>query len=186
MAKTKYASLGEFVKIVIPRQFLRCGYPLSIKDIMNQEFEEIEAACRRMVAALENRAAPEIHQATPDEWGSLLVAANPVSTTSATVHGMICAAIAAYRLEQRNFGGNMRAIVENDEFVPFSVGELWVVTEKRFVKTGKRYPSWSSEDDYEPGGLEGEQTHCVYTVKRNGVIAKILSKNCERLLPVSI
>ena len=179
MAKTKYAVPGEFVKIGTPKQFVRCGYPLSIKDVMNEEFEEIESACQRMFAALENRPAPNPPKPSLCEWELVLVK-NKAPIMSATVHGMICAAIAAHRLEQRNFGGNVRLIIENDEYAPFAVGELWVVTKKQFVKTGK-VSLVVIYDDYEPGGLEGERTHCIYTVKRNGRSAKILAAHCERL-----
>ena len=62
----------------------------------------------------------------------------------------------------------------------FEAGELWKVTGKRLVKTGKRYPATCyREDDYEPGGLEGEQTHCVYSVEKGFHKSKILAAHCE-------
>lgn len=185
--RNKYARIGEFVKIVTPKEFVRCGYPLSIKDVMNQQFEEIEKDCQRMFAALENK--PISVESLKMETGAKSFFSIPViqvaevSNMSATVHGMLCAAIAAYRLEQQNYGGNVRVIVEQDG--PFEVGQLWVVTGKRLVKTGKRYPSsnyysfYSGEYDYEPGGLENEQTHCVYSVQRHGQKFKILAAHCE-------
>jgi hypothetical protein len=184
--RKKYARIGEFVKIVTPKEFVRCGYPLSIKDVMNQQFEEIEKDCARMFAALEHKPLP-LETVPPKEdelnFGFSALAVKEVSNMSATVHGMLCSAIAAYRLEKQNYGGNIRSIVEKDG--PFAVGQQWVVTKKSLVKTGKRYPSCSyrssydGEWDYEPGGLEGEQTHCVYSVQRNRTKSKILAANCE-------
>jgi hypothetical protein len=93
---------------------------------------------------------------------------------------MLCAAIAAYRLEQQNFGGNIRSITERDGIC--DPGATAVVIKKSLVKTGKRYPAYSyREDDYEPGGLENEQTHCVYTVQKNNFKFKILAAHCELL-----
>lgn len=185
--KRKYAAVGESVRIVTPRQFIRCGYPLSIKDVMNRESLEIEQDFERVFAALENKAAlkPSAPESTSD-WLEGLAAASIVgaSSASATVHGMLCAAIAAYRLEKQNFGGDSRRIIE-DGSGPFECGQVWKVTAKRFVKTGKRYASWGGQDsytgewDYEPGGLEGEQTHCVYSVERLSHAAKILAVHCE-------
>ena len=110
--------------------------------------------------------------------GFSVLAVKEVSSMSATVHGMLCAAIAAYRLEQQNFGGNVRSIVERDGIC--DAGEIVVVIKKSLVKTGKRYPaSCYRDDDYEPGGLKNEQTHCVYTVQKNNFKFKILAAHCE-------
>jgi hypothetical protein len=187
--RKKYAAIGEQVRIVTPKEFVRCGYPLTIKIIMEQQFEEIEKDCARMFAALEKKPAPP----TPSEpglvtdWGFTIpgVQVSDIPAMSATVHGMLCAAIAAYRLEQQNFGGNIRLIVERDGVC--DPGDLAVVIKKSLVKTGKRIASWGGQDqrtgewDYEPGGLENEQTHCVYTVQKNNFKFKILAEHCELL-----
>ena len=182
--RPKYARIGEFVKIVTPKEFVRCGYPLTIKLVMEQQAEEIEKDCARMFAALEKKLAPVEEPEAQDEPGFFSLRLSEVtSAMSATVHGMLCSAIAAYRLEQQNYGGSIRAIVEQDG--PFEAGELWKVTGKSFVKTGKRYPasisqsSYSGEWDCEPGGLEDEQTHCVYSVQKDSFKSKILAVHCE-------
>jgi hypothetical protein len=183
--RKKYAALGQFVRVITPKEFVRCGYPLTIKIVMEQQFEEIEKDCARMFAALERKPAPVEEPQTSSVFGfSPAVLAIPgIQIMSATVHGMLCAAIAAYRLEQQCYGGNVRSIVEQNG--PFEVGQLWMVTGKRLVKTGKRFPSrsyysaYSGEYDYEPGGLENEQTHCVYSVQKGSLKSKILAANCE-------
>jgi hypothetical protein len=182
--RKKYAAIGEFVKIVTPKEFVRCGYPLTIKLVMEQQAEEIEKDCARMFAALEKKPEPVEEPEAQDEPGFFSLRLSEVSATmSPTVHGMLCSAIAAYRLEQQNYGGSIRAIVEQDG--PFEAGELWVVTNKSLVKTGKRFPSWGGQDlrtgewDYEPGGLENEQTHCVYSVQKDSFKSKILAVHCK-------
>jgi len=180
--RRKYAAIGEFVKIVTPKEFVRCGYPLTIKLVMEQQFEEIEKDCARMFAALEKKLAPPEEPPTETEFafGFTAVPVSGCSNMSATVHGMLCAAIAAYRLEQQNFGGSIRSITERDGVC--YPGDTVTVIKKSLVKTGKRYPASSyREDDYEPGGLENEQTHCMYTVQKNNFKFKILAAHCELL-----
>src|SRR5580658_7730138 len=101
MKRGKYAAIGESVKIVTPRQFIRCGYPLSIKDVMNRDFQEIEEDFARVFAALENRPLLEKESGGEANRGIdwRLKVTSEQSSASATVHGMLCAAIAAYRLE---------------------------------------------------------------------------------------
>ncbi|MFZ3343359.1 MAG: hypothetical protein WA213_20950 [Terriglobales bacterium] len=190
MKNTKYAVVGELVTIVTPLEFVRCGYPLSIKGIMCDQFEEIEKDCDRMFAALERKPMPPevsepnlADESSVDSWLKALPASGN-SNMSATVHGMLCAAAAAFRLEKANFGGKERRIFEKDG--RFEAGEVWTVIGRKMVKTGVRYPSrvyrdsWPGEIDYEPGGLEGEKSHCVYRVKRNGHEAYILASNTSR------
>ena len=179
--RRKYAAIGEFVKIVTPKEFVRCGYPLTIKLVMEQQFEEIEKDCARMFAALEKKPLPVEVDPTAEAGNGLVFFAVPDGPLmSATVHGMLCAAIAAYRLEQQNFGGDVRSITERDW--PFAFDQPWLVIKKSFVKTGTRYPAASyHDDDYEPGGLENEQTHCVYSVQNGIYKSKILAANCELL-----
>ena len=181
----KYAVIGDYVRVVTPKQFVRCGYPLSIRDIMIRDCREIEADFERVFAALENRTLPEpLPESTQEKLDWIFDFKSTVhSSTSATVHGMLCSAIAAYRLEKENFGGNVRSIVEIDGV--FEQGQIWKVVSKKFVKTGTRFSghvyqdSWTRESDYEPGGLDDEKTHCVYTVERFNRKSKILAAHCE-------
>jgi len=181
--KSKYAAIGSSVRVVTPKQFVRCGYPLSIKMVMDRDFQEIERDCIRMFCALENRPTPEPEPVHAKEWDFQSLHISQGVNMSATVHGMICSAIAAYRLEKENFGGGERQIVEVDGV--FEKDQIWTVVDKKFVKTGKRYPSWGGIDsstgewDYEPGGLEDEKTYCVYTVTQFSGQYKILAQHCE-------
>ena len=184
--RKKYACIGEQVRIVTPKEFVRCGYPLTIKVVMQQQAEEIEKDCARMFVALEKKSAPP-EEPLKEEFAFdfTVLRVSEVSSMSPTVHGMLCAAIAAYRLEQQNYGGGIRSIVERDW--PFEYDQPWLVVKKSLVKTGKRYPSrsyhsgYDGEYNYEPGGLEDERTHCVYSVERGIYKAKILAANCELL-----
>jgi hypothetical protein len=193
-SKSKYARVGEFVKITVPKEFVRCGYPLSIKGIMNDRYTEIEKHIVRMYAALKEKPAlvevsePDMsNEASVDSWLSLSNLSEQ-SDMSATVHGMLGCAVAAWMLEKENFGGKDRSIFEQENYRLKERPESpWVVTSRKLVKTGRRFPSksyyssYSGEYDYEPGGLDGEKTHCVYSIQRNGVKLKVLAVNCARL-----
>ena len=188
--KSKYARVGEFVWIVTPKEFVRCGYSLSIKGIMSDRFQKIEEHVQRMYAALQEKPMPtpqpvRTNEAEADSWLSLEV--NKVSDMSATVHGMLGAAVAAWMLEAENFGGKERQIFEQENYrLEERPDSPWLVTARKAVKTGKRFPSrsyYSSYDgdyDYEPGGLDDERTHCVYSLQRDGVKLKVLAVNCKR------
>ena len=182
MRRSKYAAIGDTVRVVAPKQFVRCGYPLSIRDVMDRDYQEIARDCIRVFAALEQRPEPTPQPEPESDW-SIVLNVSESASMSATVRGMLCSAIAAYRLEKDNFGGNIRKIFEVEGV--FEKGQILTVVAKGFVKTGKRYAghfyrdSYSGAGDYEPGGLEDEKTHCVYTVKQYGRKYKILAQNCE-------
>jgi hypothetical protein len=194
-SRSKYALRGEKVEIVTPKEFVRCGYPLSIKGIMQDQFKEVEKDCGRMFAALVKKPIPpDVPDPDPsddfavDSW--LTLTALEVPNMSATVHGMLCAAAAAWRLEEANFGGKERRVFEQDSWA-LKVGQVVEVLGRKLVKTGIRYPSrvyrsgWDGEADYEPGGLESEKTHCVYKIRAGSQDTWILAANCRRLLDVS-
>ena len=122
----------------MPKEFVRCGYPLTIKMILEQQSEDIENDCERVFAALGRRSisfetVPSEEEKRPD-LGFPMFSMKDSLNMSPTVHGMLCAAIAAYRLENQNYGGNVRSIVERDG--PFEAGSEWLVTKKSLVKTG--------------------------------------------------
>lgn len=182
--KTKYSMAGERVTIVKPAEFVRCGYPLSIKDVLARDRHEIEKECMRLFCALTDTPVPPSVEPETDNFLISLAAHPAIPQMSATVHGMLCSAIAAYRLEKKNFGGGERRIFERPG--PFKKGQVWTVTGRKMVKTGKRFPSsswydsYTGEHNYEPGGLENKQSHCVYRVKRGYIEAMILAANTAR------
>jgi hypothetical protein len=186
MKLTKWALKGEMVTIIVPKEFVRCGYPLSIKSIMQDQFEDIEKDCQRMFAALTKKPIPpDVPDPDPAEisWINLIVP--DVPDMSSTVHGMLCAAAAAWRLEEAKFGGKERRIFEQDNWM-LETGQIVEVIARKLVKTGTRYAphfwggGWDGEPDYEPGGLDDEKTHCVYKIKTGSKELWVLAANCQR------
>ena len=158
MNKTNYARVGEFVELVEPKIFVRVGYPLCVRDIMNIYGAELE-----------------------DKFYNLRL-----ENVSRRVHGMMIAGLATLKLEQLDFGGNERKIYTEE--IDKSVLGIHLVVAKKMIKTGIRYSpqsyysSYSSEYDYESGGLAEEETHCVYTIKTSSLIKyKVLASSTRRL-----
>jgi len=171
MKNTKYARVGEIVQLVEPYTFVRCGYPLCVKDIIEKEKSNIEAMILEIIRSWQ-----------PKVPG--VFATSEYSHLSGRTHGMLVAAIASYKLEQQGYGGKERSI--HEQKITNHILGNYVVIGKNFHKTGIRYSpsSWTSyegEYDYEPGGLENEKTHCVYTLKGLYNNFKVLSTRCKRI-----
>lgn len=184
----KYAKVGEKVRLINLLQFIRCGYPLSSRDIdknpdlNNRKWQMMNAAA---LALLPN--APKTHYGSVGISGWLQAKRDDNSfhyNIDPRISYKLESAVNMAILIENNFGGNKRIVVEEPiEILNYQVGTVLKVTKKRFVKTGKRYPSrsWTSyegEHEYEPGGLENEQTHCVYEL--DGWF-ETLAKNTERI-----
>lgn len=190
---TKYARIGEFVKLTSPMRFDRCGYPLTTFDIerdpeLTDRIEDmIDRAARAMFPS-----APITHLGGISLGPIIIPSSSSVSIDHRITKHLKQAAVIAILIE-RDFGGNERGVYEHDisadsfDEARTYIGANWLVTGKKFVKTGTRYSGhsgydhYSGEQDYEPPGLADEKTHCVYTLQTNGgVVLRTLAKNVTR------
>lgn len=158
-SKRDVIRVGDTVRVLRPRWVTRVGYPLVWTDLVD-----------------EVRADPRTAEA-------LKVLGLPDSELDDERQGSLVRAVAMARVEQRGFGGNARSIhympigAEDDDpltlistnKVPCHgyVGRELIVTSKRVVKTGVRFPAWGSgsgpDYHYEPGGLDNCKTHVLLT-----------------------
>jgi hypothetical protein len=145
--------VGDKVRVVTPRVFVRCGYPKTIPEeakIVAQEFRQ--------------------------EIDALLVKTEVMSSGCSTIHlhahqsiwpqrafDKICAEIAHARLRRNGFGGRNREIYDEED--PSLEGEVFVVHQVRFVKTGiynsGRFSHCDYYEDYEPPYLSNQETHKI-------------------------
>lgn len=152
---------GDTVRVLRPRWVKRVGYPLIWTDLVDEV------------------------RGDPRSAEALKVLGLPDNDLNDERISDFVRAVARARVKQRGFGGNERSIhylrvVSKDEdplalvasdCVPSHgyVGRKLVVTGKRVVKTGTRFPAWSGrsgpdyEYDYEPGGLDNCKTHVLLT-----------------------
>lgn len=162
--------VDDIVKITIPNVFMRCGYPLTKKIVMETLYkQEHKDAVANMLKVF------NINQSTigVDQW----LSENGVPTLYEEAMDNVLYALAKTTLKQQGWGGGERKIYTENRS-EYS-DKLAKVVGRRVVKTGTRYNANRSYDyydgyyDYEPAGLKNEQSH---------VILKVCVWNCNSLL----
>ena len=138
---------GDYIKVIKPLVFQRCGYPLS-KEVVLKEISESDKA---------------------GEIDKLMKAfdLDPCYRYS-RVHRKIAEALAYGVLVKREFGGRERIIhtIERPEII----GRIYKVTGKRVVKTGLYDKGWTDDSDPEntcPPALASARTHTILFVEKN-------------------
>lgn len=121
----------------------------------------------------EARQSPEADAIAKILFGNSFASGLSLRSDPAKIPSYIVDAVAKSFVEKRNFGGNERSI----HYYPPnqrpargrmhaisdhpSVDTQYRVTSKFFAKTGTRYGSWGSGEDYEDGGLKDAKTHVI-------------------------
>lgn len=155
----KIIRAGDIVQIDNPEMFVRCGYPLCLKDMYPELEEKFGAVIRDLVNSV----------ATGDEF----VRSDKPYTMSKDYFGgkesmkrsKIYRELAYHRLQHKKFGGNRREIhTECKERYKGARAEVLAVG---CVKTGVRVPGYGGYDyyygaeDYEPPYLDDQKTHKI-------------------------
>lgn len=140
--KKQVYRIGDEVKILSPEIFIRCGYPLTIKDVINK----VECQTRsEIVKAIEKISIPS--------WREEKKLVNDIANI-----------LSRYYLRTINFGGSKREIFTtyNDTYKD----KIAIVKNKRVVKTGVRQEGWSNYEDneYDPPYLSNVKTHIILTL----------------------
>ena len=167
--------VGDYVRIITPERFIRCGYPLSHGDEFVSVKQELEP---HITDFLKEKCGinryPETFSSDENHQASRLI-------------DKIISAIAYYRVKQKGFGGRTRQIFT--ESCPDLVGKEGNISKIFFVKTGEYYSpsggygSYSNEYDYDPGGLRNEKTHKILELWVPGYSTiQIEAKNVERVV----
>ncbi|WP_372395228.1 hypothetical protein ABMY26_07095 (plasmid) [Azospirillum sp. HJ39] len=138
MSKKNVIRVGDKVRILDPRLFIRCGYPLCHKDVM---------------ADLEENRSADV-QAVAEKFG---IAGQGV------VRDRLVSALAYGILRSKRFGGYERSIHLTDPRDHLG-GLVATVADKAVVVTGSYFPPSGHCDDYDPGGLDGAKSHVILTL----------------------
>jgi hypothetical protein len=161
---SKYAKVGEMVRITTPKEFVRCGYPLTMEDIRVNCYTEIDAKVKELGMTL-------------GKYSSEMIPTR--------VYNTLEKAVTYWLLEQKHFGGSERSVHERD--CSFLLNRTGVVTKIRYVRTGTYYPgkaksSWDGYE-YEPAGLTNMKTHVIYSILVTDLCAtySVVANNCEVL-----
>src|ERR1700735_883914 len=105
MRQPKYARIGESVRIVNPKRFVRCGYPLSLDDVYEKFNNEISDLKLKAIRAIMSYPSP------PAE--GIMWTGNP--TLGSRGDCLISQAIASMIIRREGFGGKERQVFEEDE-----------------------------------------------------------------------
>lgn len=153
----KIIRVGDYVKIIKPDVFIRCGYPMDFKEqtkaILNNHLNDI----RKFLKEIFN---------IQDDY---LLFEEDIRSYS-HCEEKIAKAIAYVQCKNARFGGKERKIYT--EYIERFLEVEGVVDEIRFVKTGTYYApsggySYNEDYDYDPGGLINEKTHKILTIQTN-------------------
>jgi hypothetical protein len=160
---TKYAKVGDTVKIVTPMTFIRCGYPLSVKILKETRKAHINTLAYKAASA------------------------SGLNYHNGYVKNALTHAIVFDMLRKENFGGRVKIIEEKEE--PRYSGKFGKVVKRRFVYTGRYSPGWGGNDYWtgefsgEYPSLEEKKIHCVYDLWVESVwgnTVSFLDKNVDR------
>lgn len=143
MNKSKI-KVGDLVRIVNPQIFVRCGYPLCVKDVMESIDQNIAIDAIKRLTGI------------PDQ--------RPFKITSKVERAIrdINKGLAYALMLSKGFGGSERKIYTREE--PSHLNAIVKVESKRQVVTGTRYPGCGPGyygDEAEGPSLENQQRHTL-------------------------
>lgn len=144
-AKTGNIRVGDRVRVVTPKLFVRCGYPLAFDAVLTEVRTN--------------------HLAVTEAYLKSVGVQMPVTTWKAPPQAVekVLRAVAYELVRQQGYGGKDRRILTVDK--PEWACVTRAVTAVRFVKTGvynHGYQDYSGE--YQPPHLSNEKTHRILTL----------------------
>ena len=156
---------GDLFLVKEPVLVRRVGYPLGRAEAE----QHVTATLEPEIKALFARLGTEIDRETTAEdmkAAGIIHFDKAAREVSYSDMKQAVSGLASHWLKLKHFGGNTRSLHTYREESLKPDTECQVISRKT-VKTGTRYgPSggqdyWTGEWDYEPGGLENEQTHVL-------------------------
>lgn len=154
--------IGDTVRIVNPEFFLRCGYPLSLKDGMDMIIND-EETMTALGQGIDKALGRKCNVSLKEELFGLSATIRP-TRISYDIQKII-RLLAYYRIKNEGFGGNERKIftkrVESAKDHEFKVIGKKTVTTGVYVPSSGGYNSWSGEYDYDPAYLDSMKAHVI-------------------------
>ena len=165
----KIIRVGDTIKILDPQLFIRCGYPLCLRDMESEVEEYFENIIEDLTYSVGRG-----NQFMQRNDKGLYLDQSKVKNSSfgssrqsrhSREYYKILRELASVRIKVKNFGGNDRKIYT--EKYEMSKDKEALVAKVKFVKTGLRvsgssnYDSYSGHNDYDPPYLENEKTHKI-------------------------
>lgn len=161
----KTIRIGDYVKVIKPEFVMRVGYPISFPMACAHVAQEYEHEIRVMLNKTKLYGPGEEYYEETD-FGDLLSFRDiwPPDGRYRKPYEKIVAGLAGMYLESQGFGGKERKIY-TAQYEDFK-DKVYLVVDKKVVKTGKYFPPWSGQNyegewDGEPGGLDDCKTHVL-------------------------
>jgi len=148
----KIIRVGDYVKIIKPDVFIRCGYPMDFKEQTKVVLKDHHKDIQKFLKDIFN---------IQDEFSLFEEDIRLYSFCEEK----IAKAIAYVQCKNAGFGGKQRKIYI--EYVERFLDVEGFVSNIHFVKTGTYYAPGGTEWDYDPGGLINEETHKILTIQTN-------------------
>jgi len=165
----KIIRVGDTIKILDPQLFIRCGYPLCLRDMKSEVEKSFENIIEDLIYSVGRG-----NQFMQRNDKGLYLDQSKVKNSSfgssrqsghSREYYKILRELASVRIKVKNFGGNDRKIYT--EKYEMSKDKEALVAKIKFVKTGLRvsgsssYDNYSGHNEYDPPYLEGEKTHKI-------------------------
>ena len=168
---------GDYVKVINPHQFVRCGYPISFADMCERVRKEHMHKIDSMMESILGKPEIKISKTSLEERWSR--------------HYNIVKIIAYHLLKKEGFGGNERKIFTEERTILKDV--IGKVIDIRYVKTGTRVPASRYSGgydgyDYEPPYLDNEKTNKILDInlfRRGDVDEEKIKRGDSNIMAVS-
>lgn len=160
----KIIRVGDQIQITNCMFFVRCGYPLCVKDLT-------ESIMSRSKIDVFNLIKKEIYPNLDiNELSIKDFSNNRISSAVQLDYSIerVCKTIASIKIKVDKWGGNRREIYEKS--IPDLKNEYFNVKEVKFVKTGERYQGsgytvdYFGGEDYDPTYLDVDKTYKILTL----------------------
>jgi len=162
----KIIRVEDKVKIINPVRFVRCGYPLCLKDMKVEIDKHFKKVIGDLVHSVCN--GDEFIQADEEgkyDDGTWLRLGTIGASDGGVANDDIVEALARRRIVSKGFGGTARSI--HTEPYEQIKDEVAVVTRIKYVKTGTYNKGYGGYDyysgcyEYDPPYLSDEKTHKI-------------------------
>lgn len=162
---------GDLVQIVKPEMFIRCGYPLTVREVKASFYdvkgEPKEDERYQKIMEVFKSVGVDVDGSLSHE-GIPLIGPRGKDVLRKKSINKIIDALAYEIVRAKGFGGNERKLYTKD--VPALAGNVYRVCNKKVCVTGTYSPSSGSgydywgESDYEPATLDNAKTHVILSL----------------------
>lgn len=156
MAKRPKWKIGDVVRVLEPKEYVRCGYPMFLPEV-----------------------AEDIYENHSKELHAALAAFGLPGTFRGRVLRKLAHAMAYAKIDHEGFGSKHRQIFEKDAD-PSCMERPLTVIARYHVMTGEYYPPSGGGDHYEPGGLFNQKLNTILVLNSYGRLGLLYPRHISQ------